>query len=772
MKRTIWIILAILVSLTWARAPAAAQSTGPTMRVTVGFDGYCHTSSWCPVYVVLSNEGADIEGELRITNGANEADVYACRVALPVHSRKGYLLYVPPDDSSSRLTVQLLAEKEALSSQQVTVSWLNEQARLYGIASGDPSALNFLNDVTPVGWEAAVAHLDLETLPSNALIWEGLDVLILNDVDTTLLSGEQRRALETWVAHGGHLIVGGGAGAARTISGVTDLLPVAVGGTRSVDDLWALNERLDATLAPGPYAVAETVLRDGKALIEQEDLILLARRDYGAGKVDFLAFDAGLNPFVRWDDNARLWESIVGTRGVGARGLAVRNGYSARDAVNAIPGLRVPSTLHILAFMFVYTLLIGPVNYVILRKMDRRELAWLTIPILIAGFTGCAYLTGFQLRGTVAIMHRLAAVYVPQGAEVGRVSQVVGLFSPRRANHDVWVADAAAREIPDSYYGVSEGQSLRIVEEAGGMTVDDLRVDVGGIQSFAAEGYADAPPVWADLRLVSDATGGLRLEGTVRSGDLALKEAVLVMGGGEQRLGDLDAGAEFNISLDLCTSFSSSYDNMPERIIGPGNYWDDQTLYRRHQFLQALFPHGEPSRLAEGAYLVGWVEEGVPLPVEVVGRPASTVEMALYVYELSVAGLEAEGQITIGPELITRQMENSTGYVDVWPDGCHIDSGAEVEFRFTVWPGVTVSQVDELVVDMQTSGDPSHPPAIALWNWESGAWEEFDFGWGRHSVPDAGAYVLPPGESLLRLTAQADWPVSMDILTITIKGQR
>jgi hypothetical protein len=77
-------------------------------------------------------------------------------------------------------------------------------------------------------------------------------VLILNDVDTTALSGEQRQALETWVAHGGHLIVGGGAGAARTVAGLADpstalrqgsehgLLPVTVGGTRSVDDLRAL----------------------------------------------------------------------------------------------------------------------------------------------------------------------------------------------------------------------------------------------------------------------------------------------------------------------------------------------------------------------------------------------------------------------------------------------------------------------------------------------------------------------------------------------------
>ena len=752
------------------------------MSVTAGFDGYCHTGGWCPLYVILSNEGAGVEGELRVAGDTTDLDEYARLVVLPANSRKGYFLYVP-SNNSSRLVVQLLADGELISSRSVTISWLDEQSRLYGVASSDPSALNFLNDVAPPGAGAAVAHLDLQSLPSNPLGWESLDVLILNDVDTTFLSSEQRRALETWVAHGGHLIVGGGAGAARTVSGLTDpstgsgrgLLPVTVGGARSVDDLWALGEQFGAALSTGPYAVSEVVLGDGEALIEQGDLVLLARRVYGTGRVDFLAFDAGLNPFVRWDDNSRLWENIVGTRVVGARRLAVRNGYNARDAVNAIPGLKLPSTLQILAFMLVYTLLIGPVNYVVLRKLDRRELAWLTIPVLIAGFTGCAYLTGFQVRGTVAIVHRLAAVYVPQEAGVGRVSQVVGLFSPRRTNYDVRAMDAQVREISDSYYGGPTGQRLRVLEEADGVTVAGLRVDVGGIQPFVAEGYVNAPPVEADPKLIGDTAGGLWLEGMARNGSLPLKEAVLIVGGGEQRLGDLEAGEEFTFSLPLYVSLPSySYDDMPGRILGTAGYWDDQTLYRRYELLQALFPYGASNSLAEGVYLVGWVEEGVPLPVEVVDRSHSTVEMALYVYELPAAGLEAEGEITIGPDIITRQMENSEGYVDVRPEGCYIDSGAEVEFRFTVWSGVVVSQVDELVLEMQGSsnGDPTHPPAVALWNWESQSWDEFGAGWGQHSVFNPGAYVLASGEVLLRLTAQEDWPASVDVLTITIKGQR
>ena len=793
MKRII-LVLAVAVSLAWKGEPAAAQDAGPTMQVVVGFDGYCRSEGWCPVYVVLSNEGPDIEGELRVTGSTS--DVYARQLVLPAHSRKAYLLYIPSDNSSSsRLTVQLRDQGDLLASQQVKVSWLSEGDRLYGVASGVPSALNFLNDVAPAGGRAAVAHLDLETLPPDPLGWEGLDVLVLNDVDTTALSGEQRRALETWVAHGGHLVVGGGAGAMRTVAGLADpstgsgqrLLPVTVGGTRPVDDLWGLGERMGVPVATAgpPYAIAEAVLREGEVLIEQDDLILLARRPCGAGKVDFLAFDAGLNPFPSWEDNARLWGFIVGAGTVGARGIAVRSGYQARNAINAIPSLELPSALLILAFMLVYTLLIGPVNYVFLRKLDRRELAWLSIPLLIAGFTVCAYVIGFQIRGSTAIVHRIAVVHVPtlgsstpwgMGEVTGRVSQLVGLFSPRRTNYDVWMASAGVREMPEGYYGGPADQPLYVIEEADGAMVAGLRVDVGGIRPFLAEGYADVSAIEADLRLTTDVTGELRLGGTVRNGSVPLTGTVVVAGFVEQRLGNLEAGEEMSVDLLLHGGgglVAPSSPDIPERILGPGDYWQDPVLYRRFQFLQALFPYDGPG-LSMGVYLVGWAENDSPWPVKVVDRPFSTVETTLYVYHLPVSGLETGAAFTVPPELIERQVEETTGYVDVRPVGFHMDSEAEIVFRFTIWPGVAVNLVDELVLDMWGSsyGGAAHAPTVSLWNRESGDWEELNLGWGRHSISNGGAYVLPPGEVLVRLRTGIGWGAEVESLTVAIRGRR
>ena len=787
-KQAAWIIAIIVIlvaALTGPPAPAVAQGGGLTLQLNVGFDGTCHSGDWCPAHAIISNEGADVEGELRVAvaeaSSRATPGVYARPVVLPGHSRKAYDILLPPADATSRHgpVVQLVSQGKALASQEAAVTWLRDEDRLYGVASSSPSALNFLGDVAPAAGRAAVAQLNLEALPPDPLGWEGLDVLVLTDVDTTVLSDEQRRALETWVIHGGHLVVGGGPGAARTVAGVADLLPVTVEATRFVDDLTALGERWGVPVARGPYAVSEVALREGEILLEQEqeqgdgqrDLVLLARRAHGAGTVDFLAFDAGLNPFARWDDNWRLWDLIVQADSATVPRLVVRNGDSAHNAVSNIPGLKPPSMLQILVFMLAYTLLIGPVNYFVLHKLDRRELAWVTIPALIVGFTACAYLTGFQIRGATTIVHRLAAVYVPQGGVVGRVSAAVGLFSPRRTTYDVRLAGAGAREMPGDGSAGDLARPPYFVAQPDGLTLTGLRVDVGGIGSFVSEGYADVATVDADLRLVTSSSGHVRMAGTIRNGGPALKEAVLIAGDQEQRLGDVEAGG--HVDVDLGYNYNPGQTDTAEQILGQSLLGPDLEWQRRRLFLRALSPSGGKLDLGDGVYLVGWAQEA-PLPVEVLERSFSTVETALYVVALPVAGLEAGATVVVPPNLITREVAESAGEVDVWRGGFHMEPESLIVFRFTVQPEVTVGRVDELVLELNgTSHDnPFRPLTVSAWDEERSRWDKLDVGWGRYSIPDAGPYVSTQGDVLVKLETVAGWPADVDDLTITIKGQR
>jgi hypothetical protein len=324
-----------------------------------------------------------------------------------------------------------------------------------------------------------------------------------------------------------------------------------------------------------------------------------------------------------------------------------------------------------------------------------------------------------------------------------------------------------------------------VIEEAEGATVTGLRVDVGGIHPFIAEGYAPVSPVSSDLRLSVSELGELEVTGTLRNGHDELKDALIVAGSQEQRLGSLEAGDEVSVHL-LRRSAGSARVSIAERILGPGNYWDDRELYRKHQFLQAVFSYdgrivpstggsGSLNRdLGSGVYLVGWADQ-VPLPVAVVDRSFSTSEVALYVYSLAVAGLDSDQTITVPPDLFSRQVEESAGEVNVWADwaeGFHLGPESEISFRFTLWPEVKMNHVDELVLDLQGSSAGGKAPSVFFWHEERADWERLDVGWGMHTIPDADPYVSSSGSVLIRFeTGQEMW-VDVHSLTITLKGHR
>ena len=56
-------------------------------------------------------------------------------------------------------------------------------------------------------------------------------------------------------------------------------------------------------------------------------------------------------------------------------------------AVSNLPSLALPPIGGLLVLLFGYIVLVGPVNYLVLRRLDRREWAWFTVPALIVVFT-------------------------------------------------------------------------------------------------------------------------------------------------------------------------------------------------------------------------------------------------------------------------------------------------------------------------------------------------------------------------------------------------
>ena len=787
-------LLLLLLSLIHTDA-VNAQKPDPKLQVTTGFGGLCQADAWCPIRVTVTNAGANVSGELQLqvrSTSIGDVSRYYRTVTLPANARKAYVFYLPPDTSiyASYPRIQLIAENRTLASADVPVQRTIADDHFY-VTVGDPTgALSFLGAVEPTGpGQGHVVDVALADLPDDPLGWESIDVLILQDVDTMALSDAQQQALHTWLQHGGNLVIGGGPGAATTLAGLSDLAPVRATGSASVQRLEGLQRTVDASVADGPFAVAVTALRDDSALVlsqtlDDENLVLVARREIGQGTVAFLAFAPSLNPFRGETARIDLWRRLLGDDlGLSAR-PRFETGYNLERALSIIPGVSAPPVLLILGFLVTYTLLVGPVNYLVLRQADRRIWAWLTVPALAVLFSALAYLSGSQLRGNEPILHRLLVAYVPAGADQGRATQTVGLFSPQRRRYTLQSENPRVTTLNIS--GMQDTQdALTVRQTAPGVRIEDARFDVGELSAFVMDGYVPTPDLVTDLDVAVDASGDVQVSGAVLAGDTPVEGLVLLIGAHIEPLGDLDANAEMQLDLQLATgALTPSMGKMPVPDQIFQNAWTDPVGQRRYNLLSSTFVNTSFGNwngpdFGTGVYLMAWQTIDLPEAITLADGELTEHTTALYIYALPVNVPERipGGEVLIPPSLFNWDHETLTGQVDVTPEGFIFSSQNEasaVSITFTPIPDVQLRQPESLTFQLTPEGGPMSRPApqIALWRYETASWEPLDASWGETVINDPVPYVAETGEVRCRLTVDpAAAPLMVPLPALTLRGR-
>ncbi|MBP8001882.1 MAG: hypothetical protein KA314_29480 [Chloroflexi bacterium] len=804
MKRTSFTFpLLLLMGLILALVPpAAAQgddgteaaegSNGIHMEVEAGMDNYYKTGFWIPVHVTVANDGPPLEGliVIQLSDSGNE-QIFTAPVSLPTQSNKRVTLYVTLDNFTSRLTVELQDENGDLITTARTKALVGMEMTdlLYGVISANGGEFGFLEDVLGGRTSAKVALLDLNDLPIAAAGWDMLDVLVVHDTDMSQLTTEQQEALNVWIGLGGKLVVTGGTGWQKTTTGLADYLPVTVTGSESIADLPALRNRVGLPFPEtGPYLITMSTLRNGELLLHENGLPLLAEREWGRGRVYFLALDPTLSPLADWDGNALLWGQVVNSvPRTPFWGQKFSNFFAASEAIKNIPSLTLPSAILLFCFMGFYVLLIGPANYLILRRLKRREWAWVTIPGIIIFFTACAYLTGFGLKGNDLILHQMNVAYGQTNSPALRVNSLVALYSPTRATYD-FILPSEAMALPFSQganYGPVTAGDVETIERGTQLIMRDVRVDVSDSQTFVVESYAPAPPISSEVRLILQ-NSRYELNVSLRNeSELTLTHAILLYGSTVQPLGSIAPGEEKtwsqSVSASVATGSSSStysYGGYTSPLLtndtyllGTASYYDDPVAYSRRQLLEALHADLYYSTSSSSLYapagvvtLIAWAETPL-LELNVDSRRGQEqVATTLYFLELPMTETQISGRdLTVPESMLTWEVrENSGQYSGIGIRDFTLYNGS-IEYEFLPNPEFDAMTVNSLQLTINRQTYSSSPlPEVSIWNWQTENWLAVTLdGWGTFNIPDPSGF-LGPGNRV-RFLLENNTPASIDI---------
>lgn len=746
------------------------------MQVQPYFGGRFKFGEWLPLHVTLANAGPALRAEVRAdTTEAGGQTTYSMPVELPTGARKRLTLYVQPPSFAQAVRVRLTDGARDLANQSVQLTVERNINYLVGVIAPRSEAFAALGGLTlnsAVDEQAAMLGgqqlartitripMSLSDIPDRPEGLRLLDALILSGVDTSELTPDQKQALQAWVEQGGRLILGGGAGAARLLNGLPEALTegwLPIDSPTEISLLDALGEFGEqAVRVPGPFTAAWPAA--GRALIEQDDRVLLAERLQGKGHVNYAALDLSGSPFDAWAGAAAFWAKLltpgsaypINTPPDAAPRLLRAN--SLYYALQNLPVLELPSIDWLAGLLAVYIVLVGPVNYFILRKTRRLAWGWITILGLTLLFSAGTFAFGSSIRGGDVIINQISMLVFDARGIASPVQSYVGIFSPDRGAYTLnfpgraLVAPISAEGNPWGPWGPGGPLTAGQVELVQGESAQARNVQVS---PAAMQGFQTESPMPENWRIESDLTlDGDQVRGTlINRTNEPIRDAAIVYGNRFARLGEVPPGQSQALDLTLQQTFGSPfpYFLFEEAFRNVGPTGPSRETQVRQQILESHYQSfGGPAQAPDRPTLIGWLRAS-PLEVQVDGVRWATQQTSLMIATLNIAYPPGPVRLPFGSVPVRLESVQGSGglcgaYGEVYLD---FNSSATLEFQLP--PDLIELRVTRLAWRIATPGIGES--TIELYD-RDGEWVKQDAA----EVGDPTRFVATSGAVRLRVS--------------------
>ncbi|MFO0936090.1 MAG: hypothetical protein U0798_06185 [Gemmataceae bacterium] len=337
--------------------------------------------------------------------------------------------------------------------------------------------------------------LDLAAMPDQWIGYDAVDMVILGTAGTKgfveSLFGEageknpavriKRDALLEWVRRGGRLIVsvGSNAGLVSQYKLLNDLLPYPIDPANpkadypSVALTWKNASPKDGLMKPkdGTVSVAgfrKIADRPVRVIMQTPymnistatEMPLIVQHTVGLGRVTVVGFDLDRSPFAEFPARSQFWTWLLKECGseYAVEGYTSNRNTSAISSVNPeddfasglqrdidrFEGVPVVSFGWVALFVILYTLVIGPIEYLILKKVFKKlELTWITFPLIVLTVSLVAYFSAYALKGSDLKLNKFDVVDIDPSSHRVYGRTWVGVFSPRIESYTVSVTPNA-----------------------------------------------------------------------------------------------------------------------------------------------------------------------------------------------------------------------------------------------------------------------------------------------------------------------------------------
>lgn len=726
-----------------------------SLDLQVGFDNSYIVEKVTPLTATLTNNGTAFQGEFQVKvytyentdSGFQKYALYSQKLELPEGATKQVSMELGLNTVRRNMEVSLVDEGGNVVFQKyVPVDALSPETVAVGVLSEQPAQVQYLAGMN-LSEKTSVFFLDRDTFPESQSVMENFAVLIIDDFDTATLGDAQKKALKNWVDNGGLLVLGTGVQAQKVLSGL-DFVDVSLNGTQSVSGVSAPDGT--GLSMSAPLTVAGISAEKASVKWEANGTPLASLMPYGGGYVLLNHFALGLAPFANMPEQTAVLESLCGNLFPdGMESSMVEIANQLRYAADRFPTVAGKSVFVIFLVVGIYIVLAGPVMYLVLKKKDRRELGWITIPVLSVVFLGVVFVLAGRSTYQNGLISTKAIVEMEQDSSIGeaQIAMAVKVPGSGDVNLQSELPIPVQPQVDNGWYdgnGKAEEIDYKVT------TGDGTNITFYNNMAWETNNVSASTTLELGGSVSSSmAFDGEKVVGTVTNGtSVNFMDAYLKLDYVYIPLGELPAGETMEVSYDLSTeNINARYgERLTNLVTGDGTtVWDQvqngtiteergYTLLREQELMEILHnwdtteqSQWENSQITYEFF--GFSNMPIFDSVKYLnGKPARENHLSMF-HTVGTKDLSREKSFdlpfTVLPET-TDQAVNYGVHYDDWNNFCEVnnymDTDQEVILRYTVGEGVRIDEIQFAFDEDYYSGMYADPQ---VYNVKTGQWEDF-----------------------------------------------
>lgn len=394
MKRLLLLCAIAFISCLFFLPQPSLAAPEITIESNAGLQNKVKYEKGLPVQFVLTNAGTDFSGDLVVS--FTETYSLGGGISVPIELAAG-------ETKTIQVALPGLSDMYSMSGNAAQTIYLYEggweegkpivykgtkylkpsffppMSTFIATLTNNSDRLLALSQLSPVGSESTqVFHLNQLnqfSMPTESLAWETVDYLLIDEFAFSDFPDAAQQAVLQWVQQGGNIVVGSTENIKAEVGIFSEFLPLELGASTEVT----------VPAMENPIAAFDASAKEGaQVLTQQEGQVLAARQQIGAGSLTQTSFSLGdeaVSSQKGYKDLIANFFPANNNAFAANQGQSVKEymTYEVGEVNELFESFAVSKTL-IMAIIFIYIILIIPVLYIVLKKRDKREYAWVIIP--------------------------------------------------------------------------------------------------------------------------------------------------------------------------------------------------------------------------------------------------------------------------------------------------------------------------------------------------------------------------------------------------------